>query len=177
MPVYVGLLRAIGPITHARMSMAALREKCEAAGFGNVATVLNTGNLLLTSERSAADVRKVLQVVVDGFAMNSEVFVRTPRQLAALVKANPFPEAASDHPSAFGVCFFQRTPEWPAWVISYDGPERLAAATNHLCIDYRSQIAGSRLDIEKRLGVRMTMRNWNTVVTLAARSQALAMNC
>jgi uncharacterized protein (DUF1697 family) len=171
---FVCLLRAIGPITHAKMSMAALREKCEAAGFENVATVLNTGNLLLTSDRSAAEVRSAVQDVVDSFGINSEVFIRTPGQLAALVKANPFPDAAKDHPSAFGVCFLHQSPKWPAWVANYDGPEGLATVTSHLCIDYRSQISVSKLDVEKRLGLKMTMRNWNTVVTLAERAKSLA---
>jgi len=174
MAVFVCLLRAIGPVTHAKMSMAALRGECVIAGFQNVATVLNTGNVLLSAERSATEVRSRVQDVVDSFDINSEVFVRTSRQLTDLVKANPFAEAAQDHPSAVGVCFFQRTPPWPDWLISYDGPEVLATIASHLCIDYGTQISTSRLDVEKRLGVSMTMRNWNTVVTLAKRSSALA---
>jgi uncharacterized protein (DUF1697 family) len=171
---FVCLLRAIGPITHAKMSMAALRERCEAAGLENVATVLNTGNVLLTADRPAAEVRRLVQEAVDSFGINSEVFVRTPRQLAALVKANPFPAAAVEYPSALGVCFFQRTPDWPEWLAHYDGPERLATVTNHLCIDYCGQIAGSKFNVEKRLGTTMTMRNWNTVLTLEKKARALA---
>lgn len=174
MPVYVGLLRAIGPITHAKMSMAALRAKCESEGFGDVATVLNTGNLLLTSDRSAAEVRRRVQELVDDFGINSEVFIRTPRQLTEIVKANPFPAAAGGYPSALGVCFFQRTPDWPEWMAHYDGPEKLATVTNHLCIDYCGQIAGSKFNVEKRLGMTMTMRNWNTVLTLEKKARALA---
>lgn len=172
MPVYVGLLRAIGPITHAKMSMAALREKCEAAGFGDVATVLNTGNLLLRSDLPAAGVRRRVQEVVDSFGIDSEVFLRTPRQLREVVKANPFPAAAERHPSAYGVCFFQRTPDWPEWLTRYDGPEKLATVTNNLLIDYGGQIAGSKLNVEKRLGATMTMRNWNSVLTLEKRALA-----
>jgi uncharacterized protein (DUF1697 family) len=33
MAVYVALIRAIGPVTHARMKMAALRDACEAAAL------------------------------------------------------------------------------------------------------------------------------------------------
>jgi len=55
MAVFVCLLRAIGPVTHTKMSMAALRERCEAAGFEEVATVLNT--VLTLARRSGGPVK------------------------------------------------------------------------------------------------------------------------
>ena len=174
MAVFVCLLRAIGPVTHAKMSMAALREGCAAAGFENISTVGNTGNLLLTSKGTAASVRETVQEVVDGFGIRSEVFVRTPRQLAAVVAANPFPDAAKDHPAALGVCFFHSTPQWPDWLRHYEGPEALATVTSHLVIDYHSPTAVWKLDVEKRLGKKMTQRNWRVTANLAERSRAPA---
>lgn len=159
MPRFVCLLRAIGPITHAKMSMAALRAACTGSGFGNVATMLATGNLLLDGDGTAAAVRTRVQALVDGFGIRSEVFIRTPRQLTRAVAANPFQDAAADHPSAFGVCFFHRAPERQDWLDSHTGPERLALVGSQLYIDYRSEIATSRLQVEKRFGRSMTMRN------------------
>jgi uncharacterized protein (DUF1697 family) len=173
MAAFVCLLRAIGPVTHAKMSMAALRQGCEVAGFGNVATVLATGNLLLTSALPAPKVRAAVQGVVDGFGVDSEVFVRTPRELAEVVASNPFSEAAREHPSAFGVCFFHDMRQWPDWLAGYQGPERLATLDNHLFIDYGDRVLASRLQVEKRIGAKMTLRNWNTTVTLAERAAAL----
>ena len=170
---FVCLLRAIGPVTHAKMSMAALRESCEAAGFGDVATALNTGNLLLTASQPAAAVRTRVQALVDGFGIDSEVFIRTPAELAGLVGANPFAQAAQDHPSAFAVCFFHDMRQWPDWLAGYDGPERLAPVGKHLLIDYGARISESKLQVEKRIGKKMTMRNWNTVATLARRAAGL----
>lgn len=77
MAVFACLLRAIGPATHAKMSMA--------AGFDNVATILATGNLLLTSALPAPKVRAAVQGVVDSFGVDSEVFVRMPRELTEVV--------------------------------------------------------------------------------------------
>jgi uncharacterized protein (DUF1697 family) len=174
MGVFVCLLRAIGPETHAKMSMKALREGCDAAGLDDVATHGNTGNVICRSDKSAAQVREIVQQVVDGFGIRSEVFVRTPRQMAAVVRANPFPEAARERPAEVGVCSFHKAPRWPDWVGHYEGPQRLATVGAHLIVDYPQNISGNRLDIEKRIGARMTMRNWRVFATLAEKAAALA---
>jgi uncharacterized protein (DUF1697 family) len=169
MRVFVVLLRAIGPATHPKMSMAALREGAENAGFPAAMTVGNTGNLIVCSEASETDLRDRLQPVVDGFGIRSEVFARSADELATLVAANPFPDAAADHPSAVGVCFFHKAPSWPE-IGSYAGPEAVALVGRHLVVDYRDGAAGSRLDVEKRLGQSMTQRNWRVVANLAAKA-------
>src|SRR5688500_7676276 len=173
MGVYVGLLRAIGPATHAKMSMGALRQACERAGLEDVTTHGNTGNVICRSNKSAAQVRALVQQVVDGFGIRSEVFVRTPRQMAAVVRANPFPDAAKDRPAEVGVCSFHKTPSWPQVVETFNGPQRLATVGAHLIVDYPASISGSRLDIERLVGARMTMRNRRVFATLAEKAAEL----
>ena len=97
MPAYVALIRAIGPVTHAKMRMAALRDACEDLGLEDVATVGNTGNLVFRSRKGAAAARALVQEAVAGFGLGpgNEVFVRTPSQMAEVLAANPFPEAAA----------------------------------------------------------------------------------
>jgi uncharacterized protein (DUF1697 family) len=175
MTVFVCLLRAIGPGTHKKMSMADLRQGCEEAGLMEVSTHVATGNVVLVSDRSAERVRKAVQAVVDhhGLGGMCDVFVRTRRQLAGVVKVNPFPDAAENHPQRVGVCFFQHRPRWPAWVHEYAGPERIAAIGNTLIIDYGGGISASKLMIERDTKARMTQRNWNTVVGLLRKAEAL----
>src|SRR5690606_6174258 len=67
MAVFVCLVRAIGPATHAVMSMADLRAGCEAAGLEDVATHGNTGNVVCRSRKSPHTVRRLVQGVIDGF--------------------------------------------------------------------------------------------------------------
>src|SRR5690606_10868934 len=160
MTTYVCLIRAIGPVTHVRMSMAALRQACEAAGLEHVSTFGNTGNVLFTSDESAAAARQLVQAAVNGFGLANEVFIRTPRQMGAVVRANPFPDAAAERPSELGVCSFHRAPDWSAVTKDHDGPERLAVIGSHLVVAYPAGIAGSRLQVEKQLGATMTQRNW-----------------
>jgi uncharacterized protein (DUF1697 family) len=174
MAIYVCLVRAIGPSTHARMSMADLRTGCQAAGLEDVTTYGNTGNLICRSAGSPRALRALVQQVVDGFGLPAacEVFVRTPRQMAFVVDTNPFPDAARDHPQHVGVCSFHNAPRWPAWVRRYDGPQRLATVGAHLVVDYPDGDA-SGLDFEKRVGARMTQRNWRVFAKLAEKAAAL----
>ena len=176
MAVYVCLVRAIGPETHKRMSMADLRDGCEAAELTDVSTHGNTGNLICRSSKSPHAVRRLVQDVVDGFGIGAacEVFVRTSRQMAYLVGANPFPEAAHDRPQHVGVCCFHNSPRWPAWVRTHPGPHRLATVGAHLVVDYPDgDRTRPQLDVEKRIGSRMTQRNWRVFARLAEKAAAL----
>ena len=49
MELHVALIRAIGPVTHAKMRMASLRDACEDLGLEDVVTVGNTGNIVFRS--------------------------------------------------------------------------------------------------------------------------------
>lgn len=170
MPVYVGLIRAIGPATHARMGMLQLREACARAGLADVASVGNTGNLIFGSEASLVEVRKLVQSAVRSFGLDNEVFLRRPVDMLAVVEANPFPAAAADRPHEVGVCSFHVAPDWAPVLSDYDGPEQLAIVGTHLVVAYPAGLAGSRLQIEKRLGATMTQRNWRVFAGLAERA-------
>ena len=155
MTIYVALLRAIGPATHARMTMADLRGGCIEAGFSAVSSYVATGNLIFESTRSASAVRVAVERIVEhhGLSGTCDVFVRSHAQLRRLADSNPFPQATADRPHRVGICFFRRSPRsWPAWVSTNEGPERIAALTSHLIIDYGDGDAASRLHIERDTG-------------------------
>ncbi len=175
MTVYAALLRAIGPVTHARMSMADLRRGCEAAGLRDVSTYVSTGNIVCTSDGTAAEVRRAVEGVVASYGLDGlcDVFVRSRAQLSRLVAANPLPQATAERPARVGVCFFQRARTWPDWVHRQAGPERIVALGSVLVIDYGPGDGTSRLAIERDTGARMTQRNWNTVVGVLERARRL----
>jgi uncharacterized protein (DUF1697 family) len=173
MAVYVLLLRAIGPGTHGKMSMAALRKGCEDAGFTDVTTVGNTGNVICRSSKTAAQVKTIAQKVVDAFGIKSEVFVRTPRQMQMVVRADPFPEAVKDHPSYVGVCSFHKTPSWKG-LEAYKGPMGWSTSGAHLIRDAGDGAGIGQFNVEKLIGAKMTERNWRVFANLAEKAAALA---
>ncbi|WP_055047168.1 DUF1697 domain-containing protein [Devosia sp. A16] len=175
MAAYVALIRAIGPVTHAKMKMAALRDACAAAGLDDVSTVGNTGNLILRASHTMTQVRKLVQRAVDGFGLGpaNEVFVVRPRDMATVVEADPFPEVAAERPHELGVCTFHQALDW-APLRDWAGPEQLAMVGAHLIVAYPKGISTSKLQIEKALGARMTQRNWRVFAGLADKGTALA---
>ncbi|SDR55408.1 Uncharacterized conserved protein, DUF1697 family [Rhizobiales bacterium GAS191] len=177
MPVFIVLLRAIGPATHVKMSMKDLRDGCEAAGLEKVATYIQTGNLIVRTRKSAATVHRIVAGVLRGFDLANHVVLRKPEDLAALLAADPFPEAAAVRPSGLAVCFLDRAPssDGLAKLERYQGPERFKLIGHDLCIDYVQGVTGSKLMpsvIERWLDTPATARNWNTVRKLVTMARA-----
>ncbi len=172
MTVYVALLRAIGPATHAIMRPAALRDRAEMAGLINPVNYLATGNLIFGSSKSAAAVRKEVTALVESFGLTrSEVFIATKAEIEKIVEADPLPEATRDRPRRVGVCFFHRALGWPEALMHPAGPEIVAAVGRAVIVDYGPGDGPSRLDPEKLTGARMTQRNWNTVLGIRQRME------
>lgn len=165
MTVYAALLRAIGPVSHAIMRPAALRDRAEAAGFTDPVNYLATGNLIFGSNKSAAVVQREITALIEGFGLTtSEVFIVTRPQIKAVIEADPFPKATEHHPARVGVCFFHATMDWPETLLDPCGPEKAAAVGSAVVIDYGPGEAPSSLNVEKLTGAKMTQRNWNTVL-------------
>lgn len=174
--VFVIMLRAIGPATHAIMSMQQWRDAAEADGFAAPATYVATGNMIAEAEDTISGVaRRMNRIVQDlGLLPSNLAVVRRARQLRRLLKANLFPDAVETRPGQVAVYFFAgHRPDF-AWVADHDGPERVHVEGTHLIVDYGERTGGSvKLAglIEKRSGP-VTARNWNTLVGLAQRATA-----
>lgn len=172
MTVYVALLRAIGPGSHAKMRPSALRDKAQEAGFDEPVNYLATGNLIFGSDKSVAALKTEITALVESFGLtSSEVFVVSKAQIRKLIEADPLPAASKDRPQRLGVCFFHKALDWPAAILKPDGPEKVAAAGAALVIDYGAGTTPSKLNVEKLTGARMTQRNWNTVLGIWKRME------
>ncbi|QYO78079.1 DUF1697 domain-containing protein [Devosia salina] len=175
-PLYVILLRAIGPATHRLMSMAQWREAAERAGFVAPETLVNTGNMIAGFEGTAAAARKAMEPVLRHFGLGENVaaIVRTPAQLRRLVKADPIADAAQNRPAETGVYFFAAAKPDFGLIKEHDGPEAIHIVADHLMVDFSQDVAQSGKLIRKidRLCGLNTARNWNTTRKLAERATA-----
>jgi uncharacterized protein (DUF1697 family) len=175
---WVGLIRAIGPRTHRRMSMEDLRSACIGAGMREVRTLLATGNLLATSEAGEQELKARLGAILAGFGLDNAVFLRRPRELEAVLAGNPFRDAAEARPDHLLVLFLDRRPdpEATARLSRYAGPERTALRGREVFIDYAAGVGRSKLTaavLERHIGQPGTARNWNTLGKLFAASAAV----
>ena len=168
---WIALIRAIGAATHKKMSMQQLREACVSAGLDDVRTVLATGNLLFSSSADAARLKHDLTEIIRAHDLDNAVFPRQPHELDAVLRTNPFPEAASEHPNHLLVLFLESDvgSDKLAALRDYAGPERIAPSGREVFIDYVAGVGRSKLTaavLERLLGQPGTARNWNTIQKL-----------
>jgi uncharacterized protein (DUF1697 family) len=169
---YVVLLRGINVGKHRRMPMADLRDLLVRLGYEDVRTHLQSGNVVLASDDSpAALVRKIEAAIAAELTDGVEVFVRTSAEIADVVARNPLAKFVDD-PSRYHVSFCSAKPAAAALreMKAVDvGEERFVVLGREIFAWYPGGVQNSplvKLLSEKRLGVRITARNWNTVTKL-----------
>jgi uncharacterized protein (DUF1697 family) len=168
------LLRGINLGPRNRIAMPALRDAMTAAGFADVATYVQSGNVVLTSGASPERVgAKTRRVIAEAFDLDIAVVVRTRDELADVVACNPLGKVARN-PKRYQVSFLdeelaQGTVKELAG-LAVDG-ERFVAVGRELYAWHPDGVARSRLWARlagQGLGVTATARNWTTVTSLLA---------
>jgi uncharacterized protein (DUF1697 family) len=164
MPRYVVLLRGINVGKAKRIAMADLRALLTDAGYSDVRTHLNSGNVVLTGTDARPD--RIEAAIREGTGVQSSCVVLTEKELRAIVDAHPLADVATNGSRMM------------AHVLADDpDPAALEAA---LAMDPDHARPGPRVvyqwcpdgvlkapGITAKLGVVVTARNWNTVTKLA----------
>lgn len=173
MPTHIAFLRAINLGAKRKFPKDAIKAACESAGFTNVETYINTGNVRVTSSlRSRARVEAALEAAfreAAGFEVPTIVF--TQAELAQI---------AADAEELYGERELSRH-----YILLLKEPVADAEAVEALSTDDHRAVVRDRachlllgagyeaggvdpLRVEKRIGVA-TNRNYNVVTTLAAK--------
>ena len=169
---HVVLLRGINIGPRNRIAMPALRDALEQAGFTDVRTHLQSGNVVLESRAKPEAVRRTVEQLIERqFGLEIAVVVRSRAQLAAVVKRNPLGQVATE-PKRYQVTFLDK--KLSAKIAKE--LEQTAAADERVVVTGREvyawhpkTIARSKLWSKlagKNLGVTATSRNWTTVEAL-----------
>jgi uncharacterized protein (DUF1697 family) len=173
-PTHIALLRGVNLGAHNRIAMPALRDALSEAGFGDVRTYLQSGNVVLSGGGSSdAVARKVRKVVADRFGLDVDVVVRTRAELAAIVKRDPLGEVAKD-PKRYQVSFLASKPKAEAARKLEETaiePERLVVQGREAYAWHPNGVGRSKLAAllaGNGLRVSATARNWTTVTKLLA---------
>jgi uncharacterized protein (DUF1697 family) len=166
------MLRGINLGAHHRVPMADLRALLTEAGYEDVRTYVQSGNIVLRGPAKAAAVERELQTLIsERFGFEVAVIVRSRAQLAAVVKADPLGDVA-DNPKRYQVSFLDRKPAAEAVARLQEqamGDERVIARGREIYAWHPEGVARSKLWnalAGKGLGVTATARNWTTVTTL-----------
>jgi uncharacterized protein (DUF1697 family) len=165
------LLRGINIGSANRIAMPALRAALAEAGFGEVRTYMQSGNIVLESEREPAEVLdSVSRVLLERFRLVIQVVVRTADELVEVVARNPFDEEAAINPKALQVTFRgdEVQPDAIAALQDRAAPsEKVAAVGREIYSWHPDGIARSKLAVAiTPRNCVATARNWKTVTTL-----------
>jgi uncharacterized protein (DUF1697 family) len=174
MPRHVGLLRAVN-VGGRSVSMAGLKDLLVELQLENPRTLLQSGNLVFDSPKSPASVETFLEpAIAKRFGLVSEVFVRTSLEWDAAIAGNPFVREAREDPSHLLLLALKSAPkasQVEKLRAAIKGRERVGVEGRQAYLVYPDGIGRSKLTnsvIESNLGSRVTGRNWNTVLKLAA---------
>jgi uncharacterized protein (DUF1697 family) len=169
----IALLRAVN-VGKRQVPMGRLKELMGAAGFLEVSTYLQSGNVFFADGglSAAENGGRLEKLLLEEFGFVVEVVMRSAAQLDAVIGANPLPGRVADS-RRYVVTFFGRAPE--AGVVAglkaedFE-PDEFAFLGDELYSWSPNGVHTSKFTpqfLSRRLGVQVaTARNWNTVLKL-----------
>jgi uncharacterized protein (DUF1697 family) len=170
---YVVLLRGVNVGGHNKVPMTRLRELAVELGYTDVATYVQSGNLIVTAETTqAVEVETaVAEALRRDLAVDVAVMVRSRAELAAVIEANPLGDVADD-PARLLVNFLAAQPAAEKLEVldrNEFAPERFEIGDRCIYQWFPAGVGRSKMAAapwDRRLGVPGTGRNWRTVTTL-----------
>jgi uncharacterized protein (DUF1697 family) len=160
MPTYIALLRAVNVGGTGKLPMAELEAMCVAAGFAAVKTYIASGNVVFSTKLSAAEAKAALEKRLQEYAGKPVgVIIRTADEMAAVLKANPFPKA----PPSFTVAIFldDSPPADALKHVKGQQDEEVRLGKREIYVAYGSGMGRSKLKIPA--AAKGTARNINTI--------------
>jgi uncharacterized protein (DUF1697 family) len=177
MKTLVALLRGINVGGKNKIAMSELRSSLSSLGLQDVATYIQSGNVVFRSPDRADDLAgDIEQRIAGDFGVSVTVLLRTASDLQAVGRSNPFLKGGADH-SKLHVVFLSDRPAANA-VAGLDPerspPDQFSLLGREIYLHLPNGSGRSKLTIdyfERRLGVAATARNWNTLIKLIALTQ------
>lgn len=168
----VALLRAVN-VGGRKLPMAELRRLCGELGWSDVATYIQSGNIVFTAAGTLDAIAAALEAAIrERYGYEAPAIVRTAAQWAHYPPANPFPQIAKDEPARLHLLLSKRPPAKgaeDAIQARAQADEEVRRAGDALWIHFPNGAGASKLTpalIDKAVGSPATARNYRTVATL-----------
>jgi uncharacterized protein (DUF1697 family) len=173
---YIVLFRGINVGGNKVVRMELLRKMLSDLGFGNVATYIQSGNVVLTSEMPVDGVTTAIEgAFSQTFGFTSRPTVRSLAQWQRVIEDDPFGQSRSEG-KQMHVVFLDEQPAKRGMeaLQALATTEQMALRDGALYLFTpdgfgRSKVAEA---LDKVLKVPLTARNWNTVLKLASMAEA-----
>ncbi|GEM55031.1 hypothetical protein B0A58_09870 [Flavobacterium branchiophilum NBRC 15030 = ATCC 35035] len=171
---HLALLRGINVSGHNLIKMEQLKNILETAGFQNVETYIQSGNVFLSSpETHLPGIGFAInQLIFKQLGLDVPVVMLSKTDLEKAISQNPFLKDPQVDTKKCYVAFLSKNLGINAindLKISQFKPDEAIVHDNMIYIKYHIGAGKTKLDqkyIEKKLNVTATIRNWNTVSKL-----------
>lgn len=169
---YIAFLRAINVGGRKLIKMEELRGVFARAGFKNVKTYIQSGNVIFDAAETNTNslVEKIEKMLHKAFGHDVTVILRTMAELEDILRRNPFKKIKPDAEVVMFVAFLSAEPPTKPRlpiIAATENLEVLAIRDRAVFILCRRKKNGSfgfpNNLLEKELGVSATTRNWTTV--------------
>jgi uncharacterized protein (DUF1697 family) len=174
MSTFISMLRGINVGGQKRLSMETLRKIYSDLGFSKIRTYVQSGNVVFESsdiDRSSL-VEKIEAHIQQTCGYHVEVFIRQTDEIQRILRCNPFLTDRNEDPSKLHVTFYYQSPaETLLAKLTAPGGTTdefaLAEMAVYLfCPNGYGKTKLSNSFFERKLGIPLTTRNWNTVNAL-----------
>ncbi|MCB9881416.1 MAG: DUF1697 domain-containing protein [Planctomycetes bacterium] len=172
----IALLRGVNVGKAKRVPMADLRQVFETLGFENVATILNSGNVVFTSQSGIAKsmTSRIERAIVTTLNVESRVTLLTVEQLEVMLEFPPPRESTDPSRRLFAVP--RNDTAWTAIENTADqnwSPEAIRLGKDFALLHLPEGVLKSRLvpAIEKATRLDVTMRNAATMAKILAKAR------
>ena len=171
---YVVFLRGINVGGHKKVSMPVLRQLLMQNAYENVATLLNSGNILVTTQESdTAKVENHVALLIEKqFGFHVPVFILPSETFRSLVEQDPFHGIEVHKDLRLYVSYFTNIknplPELP-WESEDGALQMLSRNDNSLNTILDVSVKGTTdamKILDYHFGKEITTRNWNTIKKL-----------
>jgi len=178
--IYIALLRGINVSGQKLIKMDNLRKIFEKMGFKNVRTYIQSGNVIFDAPKTKPEmlcdrIEKQLEKIL-GYDVS--VVVRTIEELEEVVRKYPFSKIKGHVEAKIYVSFLASVPDKAnvKELISFNNDNEMFHLIGNnlyilLRVGFPDSLMGKNI-IEKKLRIRTTVRNWNTVNKLVAMSNS-----
>lgn len=172
MTTWISILRGINVSGHKSVKMDALRKSYEALGFQNVATYVQSGNVVFTSENTTAGTlaQTIIEQIEKDFGFDVPVIVMSADKLKHIVDNNPFAKN-NDKPVLYVTFLASKPKNFDLNTIEEKARkgEEISVTEDAVYLYCPSGYGRTKLSnnfLEKKLQVKATTRNWKTTNVL-----------
>ncbi|PWB50581.1 MAG: hypothetical protein C3F13_16650 [Anaerolineales bacterium] len=179
MTVFISLLQGINVGGQKRLGMEALRKIYQDLGFSLIRTYVQSGNVAFsTDEENCALLKDKIEVAITrACGFSTRVFIRTAGDLQRILNSNPFLTKRMEEASKLHISFLYQPVESSAWSrlsVPQGSQDEYAPGKMEVFLFCPNGYGKTKLSnsfFERKLGVPVTTRNWNTLEALYRMAQ------